>query len=164
MQLIAKYIQCHKVKMKHYENSSQSSWKKGTYTLQNPSMLPLSFLLQRRTEKYALFRIIAASTIILYGNNIHFPSLRWYPKSSLIGRKRTWVSGLWGREANSSSYAQVLILWLSGHQIWIVVQINLLQLRRHAVALGVRIVGYSEPVLKAVRNSRALLHMVCNVV
>ena len=59
---------------------------------------------------------------------------------------------------------RVLILQLSFHQYWINVQINLLQPHVHVAALGVRTVGYLEPVLKAVGNNRALLHTMCNVV
>ena len=59
---------------------------------------------------------------------------------------------------------QVLILQLSGHQTWMDVQINLLQLHACAAASGVRAAGYLEPAMKAVRNGCALLHMACNVV
>ena len=45
-----------------------------------------------------------------------------------------------------------------------VVRIDLLRLRVCAAVSGVRMVGYSELLGKAVGNCRALLHVACNVV
>ena len=58
-------------KTKRYEISSQSNWKRGTYTLQNPSM-PLSlFSSKRRIENNARSRTINASTTAQYKINTH---------------------------------------------------------------------------------------------
>ena len=58
----------------------------------------------------------------------------------------------------------VLILWLSGHQTQMVVWIDLLQPCMRAVVSEVGTVGYSELAMKGLKNSHALLCMMCNVV
>ena len=62
------------------------------------------------------------------------------------------------------SLPQILIVRASGYQIQMVVQIDLIQLRACAAVLEGRTAGYSEPARKVVGNSRAPLHVACNVV
>ena len=59
---------------------------------------------------------------------------------------------------------QVLIVWASGHQIWMVVWIDLIWLCACAAVSEGRTVGYSEPARKVVKNSCAPLRVACNVV
>ena len=59
---------------------------------------------------------------------------------------------------------QVLIVWSSGHQTQMVVWINSLWPCVCAAVSEVRTVGYSEPAMKVVGNSRAPLHVACNVI
>ena len=58
----------------------------------------------------------------------------------------------------------VLIVQVSGHQIWMVVWIDLIRPRACAAVLEGRTVSYSEPARKVIENSRAPLRLVCNVV
>ena len=58
----------------------------------------------------------------------------------------------------------VLIVRASGHQIQMVVWIDLIQLCTCAAVSEGGTVGYSDPARKVVGNSRAPLHVACNVV
>ena len=58
----------------------------------------------------------------------------------------------------------VLIVWVSGHQIWMVVWINLFRPRVCAAVSEGRTVGYPEPARKVVGNNCAPLRIACNVV
>ena len=62
------------------------------------------------------------------------------------------------------SLPQILIVWASGYQIQMVVQIDLIQLRTCAAVLEGRTAGYSEPARKVVGNSCTPLRVACNVV
>ena len=56
----------------------------------------------------------------------------------------------------------VAILCMGGHQTWQRVQINLLVLHVHAVALGVQVISVFEPRVNMVRNCRTLFCMAGN--
>ena len=56
----------------------------------------------------------------------------------------------------------VAILCMGGHQTWQCIQINLLVLCMHAVALGVQVISGLEPWVNMVRNCRTLFCMAGN--
>ena len=76
MRLTARFIQCPRRRTKCYKISSQNNLRRDTYVPQNPSMLPLSSLSQKRTENNAWSRIINASTTAQCEINTHFPLSR----------------------------------------------------------------------------------------